>query len=146
MILLRGQHDIRDTVRYEEVMKVYDLGPNEEILIFEGGEDATIRSKAVLLHHVPIPHCITDINVGPEWQYHHCMVKPSGLEKRKRGKQGPIRKLEGRYIITEVAHDGEPMTHANAAGKYIRECGHLVRDHIPISFRLWKSNMQMSKV
>jgi Tfp pilus assembly pilus retraction ATPase PilT len=32
------------------------------------------------------------------------------------------------------------MTPANAARKYIRECGRLVRDHIPISFRLWKSN------
>jgi hypothetical protein len=48
--------------------------------------------------------------------------------------------LEERCIIIEVAHDGEPMTPANAAGKYIRECGRLVRDHIPISFRLWKSN------
>jgi hypothetical protein len=48
--------------------------------------------------------------------------------------------LEGRYIITEVAYDGEPMTPANAAGKYIRECGCLVWDHIPISFMLWKSN------
>jgi hypothetical protein len=32
------------------------------------------------------------------------------------------------------------MTPANAARKYIRECGRLVRDHIPISLRLWKSN------
>jgi hypothetical protein len=48
--------------------------------------------------------------------------------------------LEGRYIIIKVAHDGELMTPANAAEKYIRECGRLVRDHISISFRLWKSN------
>jgi hypothetical protein len=39
-----------------------------------------------------------------------------------------------------VAHGGEPMTFANAAGKYIIECGPLVMDHILISFRLWKSN------
>jgi hypothetical protein len=32
------------------------------------------------------------------------------------------------------------MTPANAIRKYIRECGRLVRYHIPISFRLWKSN------
>jgi hypothetical protein len=32
------------------------------------------------------------------------------------------------------------MTPANAAVKYIRECRCLVREHIPISFRLWKSN------
>ena len=39
-----------------------------------------------------------------------------------------------------MAHDGEPLTSTNAAGKYIRESGCLVRDHIPISCRLWKFN------
>jgi hypothetical protein len=62
------------------------------------------------------------------------------MEKHKRGKQGPTKIFEGRYIITEVAHNGEPMTPASAAGKYIWEYGRSVRDHIPISFRLWKSN------
>jgi hypothetical protein len=46
-------------------MKEYGLGSNEEILTFERGEDATIRTKAVLLHHVPIPYRIANINVGP---------------------------------------------------------------------------------
>jgi hypothetical protein len=32
------------------------------------------------------------------------------------------------------------MIPANAAEKYIREYGSRVRDHIPINFRLWKSN------
>jgi hypothetical protein len=58
----------------------------------------------------------------------------------KRSKRGPTKRLEGRYIITEVAHDGEPITLANAAGKYVRQCARLVRDHIPISCRLGKSN------
>jgi hypothetical protein len=56
-------------------MKEYGIGSNEEILTFERGKDATIRTKAVLLHHIPIPHCVADINVGPEWQCHHRMVK-----------------------------------------------------------------------
>jgi hypothetical protein len=47
-------------------MMEYGRGPNEEILTFERGEDATIRNKAVLLHYVLVPHCIADINVGPE--------------------------------------------------------------------------------
>ena len=57
-----GQDDIRDTVRYKDVMKGYDIGPNEEIhtFNFERGEDATIRSKAVL-HHVLVPHGVADI-------------------------------------------------------------------------------------
>ena len=35
--------------------------------------------------------------------------------------------------MTEVAPDGEPIAPVAAAKKYIR-------DHIPISFRLWKAN------
>jgi hypothetical protein len=46
-------------------MKEYGLGPNEEILTYEQGKDATVRTKAVLLHHIPIPYRITDINVAP---------------------------------------------------------------------------------
>ena len=50
------------------------------------------------------------------------------------------KKLEGRYIITEVAPDGEPITPIAAAKKYIRQSRCIVRNHIPISFRLWKAN------
>jgi hypothetical protein len=56
-------------------MKEYGLDLNEEILTFEQGEDAAIRTKAILLHHVAIPHHVADINVGSEWKCHHCMVK-----------------------------------------------------------------------
>jgi hypothetical protein len=47
-------------------MKEFGLGANEEILTFELGEEATILTKAVLLRHFLIPHCIADINVDPE--------------------------------------------------------------------------------
>jgi hypothetical protein len=57
-------------VRSKNVMKQYDLGPNGGILTSLKGEDFLIGTKAILLHHVPILHRITDINVGPEWQYH----------------------------------------------------------------------------
>jgi hypothetical protein len=62
-------------VQYKDVMKEYNLGPNEETLTFEQDEDATIRTKTVFLHHIPILHRVADINVGPEWQCHHRMVK-----------------------------------------------------------------------
>ena len=45
-------------------MKEYDFGPNEEILTFERGEDATIRTKAVL-HQALVLHRVADINVVP---------------------------------------------------------------------------------
>ena len=49
-------------------------------------------------------------------------------------------KLEGWYIITELAPDGEPIAPVAASKKYIRQSGCIVRDHIPISFRLWKAS------
>jgi hypothetical protein len=78
-----GQYDIRNTVRYKDVMMEYGLGPNVEILTFELGEDATIRTKAVLLHHVLVPRHVTDINVGPEWQCHHRRVKVNDIHVPK---------------------------------------------------------------
>ena len=68
-------------------------------------------------------------------------MKPSGSSSQaKKTKRGPTKKLEGRFIITEVAPDGEPIAPEAAAKKYVRQCDCLVRNHIPISFRLWKAN------
>ena len=60
-------------------MKGYDIGPNEEIRTFTWGEDATIGTKAVLLHHVFVPHRVADINVGPKWKCHHRRVKVNDI-------------------------------------------------------------------
>ena len=54
-------------------------------------------------------------------------------------KRGPTKKLEGRFIITEVGPDGEPIAPEATAKKFIRQSECIVRDHIPISFRLWKA-------
>ena len=54
-------------------------------------------------------------------------------------KRGSTKKLEGQYIITEVASVGEPIAIEAAAKKFVRQSGCIVRDHIPISFRLWKA-------
>jgi hypothetical protein len=42
-------------------MKEYGLGPNGGILTFLKGEDFFIGTKAVLLHHVLIPHRVVNI-------------------------------------------------------------------------------------
>ena len=49
-------------------------------------------------------------------------------------------KLEGRYIMTEVAPDGEPIAPEAADKKFVRQSECIVRDQIPISFRLWKAS------
>ena len=75
-------------------------------------------------------------------EYIFIFLKPSGSssQQTKKTKRGPTKKLEGRFIIIEVAPDGESIALEVAAKKYIRQCGCLVQDHIPISFRLWKAN------
>ena len=67
--------------------------------------------------------------------------KPSrSSSQAKKTKRGPTKKLKGQFIIIEVTPDGEPIAPEAATKKYVRKCGCLVRDHIPISFRLWKDN------
>ena len=49
-------------------------------------------------------------------------LKPSGSSSQaKKTKQGLTKKLEGRFIITEVAPDGEPIAPEEAAKKYVRQ-------------------------
>ena len=50
---------------------------------------------------------------------------------RKRRSEAQQKKLEGRFIITEVGLDGEPIAPEAAAKKFIRQSGCIVRDHIP---------------
>ena len=59
---------------------------------------------------------------------------------RKRRSEAQQKKLEVRFIITEVGPDGEPIAPEAAAKKFIRQYGCIVRDHIPISFRLCKAS------
>ena len=40
----------------------------------------------------------------------------------------------------KVGPDGEPIAPEAAAKKFIRQSGCIVRDNIPISFRLWKAS------
>ena len=49
---------------YNDVMKGHAIDSNDEIHTFERGEDATIGTKVVLLHHVLVLHPVVDINVA----------------------------------------------------------------------------------
>ena len=75
-------------------------------------------------------------------EYIFIFLKPSGSSSHqtKKTKRGLTKKLEGRFFITEVALASEPIAPKATAKKYVRQCGCLVRDHIPIIFRLWIAN------
>jgi hypothetical protein len=52
-------------VRYRDLMKEYSLSPNGGILTSLKGEDFFIGTKAVLLHHILIPHRVANIMLAP---------------------------------------------------------------------------------
>jgi hypothetical protein len=42
------------------------------------------------------------------------------------------------YRITEVSDDGQPCAPKKIKDKYESQCGGIVRDNVPISYREWK--------
>ena len=60
------------------------------------------------------------------------------MSQQKKTKRGPTKKLKGQFIITE-GH-GETIAPEAAVKKFIRQSGCIVKDHIPIIFRLWKTS------
>ena len=68
--------------------------------------------------------------------------QPSGSSKSsgKRTKRGPNKKLkEGvKYNIEAVRPNGEPLAPKKIADKFVRQCGVLVKDQLPISLQEWR--------
>ena len=51
--------------------------------------------------------------------------------------QGPSKMPTGRFVITEVSPVGEPTASERVLGPYKSVYGIVVKDHVPISYRLW---------
>ena len=68
--------------------------------------------------------------------------QPSGSSKSSgnRTKRGPNKKLkEGvKYNIEAIRPNGEPFAPEKIADKFVRRCGVLVKDQLPISIQEWK--------
>ena len=68
--------------------------------------------------------------------------QPSGSSKSsgKRTKRGPNKKLkEGvKYNIEAFKPNGEPLAPKKIADKFVRQCGVLVKDQLPISLQEWR--------
>ena len=48
--------------------------------------------------------------------------------------------MEGRTTITSLHPDGEPKSPKDVKTTVVNQCGYYVKEHIPISFKLWKKN------
>ena len=44
-----------------------------------------------------------------------------------------------KYRIDEIAADGQPIAPEDVKTKFIKQCGVVVREYIPITFREWHS-------
>jgi hypothetical protein len=56
-----------------------------------------------------------------------------------RSVRDPTKLLEGHYNITEVdPNTSEPLMPKANARKFIKQCGVVVRDRVPINIREWK--------
>ena len=44
------------------------------------------------------------------------------------------------YHITEVSEIGRPVAPKKITNKYVSQCGAIVRDNVPISYRFWKGS------
>ena len=70
--------------------------------------------------------------------------QPSGSSKSastdSRTKRGPGKKLkEGvKYNIDSIKANGEPLAPKNIVNKFVRQCGVLVKDQLPISLQEWR--------
>ena len=67
--------------------------------------------------------------------------QPSGSRKSSTGrKRGLGKKLKDgiKYIIDAIKTNGEPIAPKNIANKFVRQCGVLVKDKLPISLQEWK--------
>ena len=56
-----------------------------------------------------------------------------------RTKRGPTKKLDDheRYRIEKFAQDGEPIAPKEVRKKFVKQCGVIIRDYIPIIVREW---------
>ena len=68
--------------------------------------------------------------------------QPSGSSKfsGKRTKRGPNKKLKPgvKYNIEACGPTGKPLAPKKIADKFVRQCGVLVKDQLPISLQEWK--------
>ena len=62
-------------------------------------------------------------------------------------KRGPAKKLDRKdhFTITVISARGEPMEPRKSATAFKNQCGVLVRDRVPISYREWNKTKKCSR-
>src|SRR5205809_608691 len=77
----------------------------------------------------------------PNVSVDHPETQASDTPKRRKG-QGRNKMHVGCYVITRLSDARVPIEPIQAANKFKMACGVVVRDHIPIVFRVWSGHAE----
>jgi len=78
---------------------------------------------------------------APNVSVDHPETQASDEPKHRKGR-GRNKMPVGRYVITRLSDAGVPIEPIQAANKFKTVCGVVVRDHIPIIFRVWSGHAE----
>src|SRR6266540_6282540 len=78
---------------------------------------------------------------APNVSMDHPETQASDEPKPRKG-QGRNKMPVGRYVITRLSDAGVPIEPIQAVNKFKTACGVVIRDHIPIVFRVWSSHAE----
>ena len=89
----------------------------------------------------PFAYLNLDQGNAPNVSVKHPETQASDEPKPRKGR-GRNKMSVGRYVIMRLSDAGVPIEPIQAANKFKTACGVVVRDHIPIIFRVWSGHAE----
>ena len=89
----------------------------------------------------PSSYLNLDQGNAPNVSVDYLETQASDVTKRRKGR-GRNKMPVGWYVITRLSNAGVPTEPIQAATKFKTACGVVIRDHIPIVFRVWSGHAE----
>ena len=104
-------------------------------------EQDVVQGHSNQLPRSPSSYLNLDQGDAPNVSVDHPETQASDEPKCRKG-LGRNKMPVGRYVITRLSDAGVPIEPIQAANKFKMACGVVVRDHIPIIFRVWSGHVE----